>query len=252
MKLLLQVLAICPLFCWGTITEITSIDEVKILPEENVLYIFDIDNTLIHLIQELGSDQWFYQRIQDLEKMGKTSTEAQDQTAAEFYGIQQLSQSQIVEKSIPHFIEILKEKKLPFMGLTIRGFDIARRTIQQLSDCGVELDGDVFDPAPHFIEKSSYLFSYKGVVFTSGGNKGVALQKFLSCYDLHFDHVVMVDDKRHHLEGVEKALEEIGISMTGYRYGFLDEYVARFCPDRAKKQFSCVEPLIEGKVHLEN
>ncbi|MBM3194588.1 MAG: DUF2608 domain-containing protein [Chlamydiae bacterium] len=76
MRNYLKLLLLIPITIFGTIHEIKKIEEVKIPEKSNVLVIFDIDNTLIHLKQELGSDQWFYHRWKELEKTGLSTEEA--------------------------------------------------------------------------------------------------------------------------------------------------------------------------------
>ncbi len=248
MKNYLKLLLLIPITIFGTIYEIKKIEEVKIPEQSNVLVIFDIDNTLIHLKQELGSDQWFYHRWKQLEKTGLTTEEALCRVAFEFNGIQSLSQCQLVEQTTPNFFAKLRSEKIPFMGLTIRSFELSKRTIQQLKSCNLKFDQKVFDPSPQFLDKNTFLFSYDGIVFTNGGSKGHAIGKWLDHFLYQVDHVVVIDDKLQHLEAIEKELERRGIEMTGYRYGYLDDHVANFCPNRARVQFELVEPLIEGKL----
>lgn len=133
------------------------------------------------------------------------------------------------------------------MGLTIRSFELSKRTIQQLKSCGIEFDTCLVDRSAQFLDKNSFLFSLDGIVFTNGGSKGSAIGKWLDhfCYDV--GHVVVIDDKLQHLEAIEKELQKRGIQMTGFRYGYLDEHVANFCPQKARIQFEHIEPLIEGK-----
>lgn len=250
MKKLLQILAILPIwFLSASIIEVNSFDQIQIPAEKNLLVILDIDNTLMHLKQDLGSDQWFYHRWKELENQGMTNEQALRKVAFEFNGIQTLSPSKIVEDPILDFVESLRKKKIPFMGLTIRSFELALRTHQQLNDCGIIFDSRFFDPQPLFLDKKSLLFCYDGVIFTNGGNKGRAFDLWKSHFNLTFDHVIVIDDKKAHLESLQKTIVELGAKFTGYRYGFLDEHVRNFCPKRAQEQFHLIEPLIEGKLH---
>lgn len=235
-------------FLSAHIIEVDSFDQILIPEDKNVLVIFDIDNTLIHLKQELGSDQWFYYRWKELEDRGLSNTEALKKVAFEFNGIQALSQSKLVEESILGFLQILRSKNIPFMGLTIRSFELAIRTHQQLNDCKVVFDSSFFDPDPYFLDKNNFVFSFKGVVFTNGSNKGKAFDLWKKHYGLSFDHVIVVDDKRAHLESLKNAVEKSGCKFTGYRYGFLDEQVRNFCPKKAQSQFNWIAPLIEGRI----
>ncbi|NDE64027.1 MAG: DUF2608 domain-containing protein [Chlamydiae bacterium] len=98
MKKLLQTLAILPIwFLSASIIEVNSFEQIQIPAEKNLLVILDIDNTLMHLKQDLGSDQWFYHRWKELENQGMTNEQALRKVAFEFNGIQTLSPSKIVE-----------------------------------------------------------------------------------------------------------------------------------------------------------
>lgn len=246
-----HIIALIPAFFLSAqIIEVESFDQIQIPDEKNLLVILDIDNTLIHLKQELGSDQWFYHRWKELEDKGLSHQEALNKVAFEFNGIQTLSQSELVEESILGFLEKLRSKKIPFMGLTIRSFELCKKTHQQLNDCGITFDSCFFDPQPHFLDKKGFVFSYNGVIFTNGSSKGIAFDLWKKAHNLFFDHVIVVDDKRAHLETLQNALANYGIKFTGYRYGYLDAHVKNFCPKKAKSQFTFIEPLIEGRLHL--
>jgi hypothetical protein len=249
MKKLLQILAILPVwFLSATIVEVSSFEQIQIPDEKNLLVILDIDNTLMHPKQDLGSDQWYYYRRKELQNQGLTMEQASRKVNFEFNGIQTLSLSKIVEDPILVFLEGLRKKKIPYIGLTARSFELALRTHQQLHDCGIIFESKFFDPQPHFLDKGSLLFCYGGVVFTNGGNKGQAFDLWKKHVNLTFDHVIVIDDKKAHLESLQKTIVELGGKFTGYRYGFLDEHVRNFCPKKAKEQFHLIEPLIEGKL----
>ena len=241
MKTSLLFYLLVPIAIFGEIFEVNSFEQIVVPNEKNLLVILDIDNTLIRLKQDLGSDQWFYHRLDELKNGGRSSNEALSRVAAEFNGIQSLSQSQPVEECIPKFIESLRLKGIPFMGLTIRSFELSKRTHQQLNDCGIRLQTDVFDRKPQFLDPDTFLFSFDGAVFTNGGNKGIAFLKWLDFFSQKWEHIVVVDDKLAHLEALEKAAQIAKIKFTGFRYGHLDGLVKEFCPNRTQLQYGFIK-----------
>jgi hypothetical protein len=248
MRLLFLVCVCIASSIWGEIYEIKSVSEILLPKEaEKTLVVFDIDNTLIKLNQELGSDSWFYHRFHELVSKGMQEHQALQKAIHEFNAIQNLSKYELVERAFIDLFAQLDERQFNYMGLTIRGFDLSCRTIHQLHDIGIEFDSGLMDSAPCFIDNKSYLFWMGGVVFTFGKNKGEAICKFLDTISKDFDHVIVVDDKLHHLQAIESHLAKNGIRMTGYRYGFLDHEVAQFCPVKASEQFLTLLPLIEGE-----
>lgn len=56
----------------------------------------------------------------------------------------------------------------------------------------------------------------KGILFSSGRLKGIALSAFLDDVGINPSKVILVDDMRHQVESVEQACAEKGIPFVGY------------------------------------
>ena len=78
----------------------------------------------------------------------------------------------------------------------------------------------------------------KGIMFTSGTNKGVAVFKLFELAGYRPKHVVFVNDKAANIRDVEESVVANGMDFIGLRYGYGDERVASFRPEIAEIQWA--------------
>jgi hypothetical protein len=78
---------------------------------------------------------------------------------------------------------------------------------------------------------------HRGILFTSGTHKGMAMAKFLSQIGHMPKSIVFINDKRQNIEEVEVIAEKYGVPFIGLRYGYVDEKVNNFNEDVANLQF---------------
>lgn len=217
------------------IIEINRIEAIKQYIDHGTLILFDIDNTIVEPTQTLGSDQWFYHRIECYKKKGYPKQEALENALAEWMAVQNLTHVQIVEKGTKELIDELQENQYILMGLTTRGLGMALRTIEQLKSLQIDLSKTApFQEEIFLLSERGTLFR-EGILFTAGTDKGHA---FLQLFKHNLPkRVVFINDKESHLREVEKACDLFQIPFLGLRYGFLDEKVARFSSDIAAIQW---------------
>lgn len=206
--------------------------------EDDSLIIFDIDNTLITPPQELGNDQWFRYQTKKYEKQGLTHEAAMGKTLTEWTAIQHITDVALVEPDIALIIRDLQNKGYDVIGLTTRDLDISTRTYNQL----LSVDIDLTKTAPvkqeiFFLLERPVLFRY-GILFTANTDKGLALKKLLAAAKYDAKSVVFINDKKNHLEPVEKFCKDEDIPFIGLRYGYHDDRVESFNPTIAEIQFA--------------
>lgn len=209
------------------------------------LVILDIDDTLLIPTQTLGCDVWFVHQLMLNELDGK-SADPLDKTLALWEAIRHLTQIQIVEPDSERLVEKMQKEGISVMGLTTQGLALATRTVNQL----LSLDIDLSRTAPskedcYFLNEHGVLFR-RGILFTSGTDKGEALLKFLDLANYRPKKVVFINDKRKHLEQVEQALQKKGIPFTGLRYSYSDQRIANYRPEIAEIQlrYSSLERIL--------
>jgi len=231
------------------IIETAHFNEIEnYIPNKDILVILDIDNTLIEPVQELGTDQWFYHRLQEYIAKGLNSAEALDITLAEWHAIQSITKMQLVEKQIDETVAHMQKNGYTIMGLTTRGLSLSTRTVEQLHSVGVNLTKTAPTQEEIFFKNGLHYVLFRGgALFTAATHKGKALFTFLDAIDYKPKSVVFINDKATHLREVEVACIEKGIPFIGLRYGYTDERVKNFRKDIADIQFEHFGHILSDK-----
>lgn len=241
MKKFLFALFICSLELQAKIIETHHIDLIGSFVNKDTFIIFDIDNTLMEPVQELGTDQWFYHQWLTYENEGMSKRDALERALKEWTAIQSITAVKAVEEAAVAVVADLQEGGFDIIGLTTRGLGLAHRTIEQLSDISIDLSHNAPSHEEiHFMNGDQHpegVIFRKGVLFTAGTHKGKALFKLLEKIGYSPKEILFINDKATHLREVEIICEERGIPFTGLRYSFLDEKVKNFRKELADIQF---------------
>lgn len=227
MNLLLPLLlAVVP--ARAEVREIASMSEIVPALTTSTLLVFDLDNTLIEPVGNIGSDQWWYYMVKAIARDEGIPEEKAEEKAAPVW-TRTLAKVKVkpVEALTPKLIAGQRARGLGVMALTARGPEDRAATERQLEDIGVDLTA----AAPYAKELTTPnkgLFA-RGVFFVGEGpNKGEELVKFLETIGLKPRHVVFVDDKPKHAKSVDAALTAAKIPSVSFRYGAADAKVAAF------------------------
>lgn len=205
---------------------------------KDTLLILDIDDTLLIPVQMLGSDEWFCYRLKEKEQRCN-SKEALEKTLAEWEAIRHLSQMQIVEPGTEVIITSLQKRGFQIMAMTTQGLALATRTYQQLLQNGFELSSSSPMKGDCFLLVGDHGVLYrKGILFTSGTSKGVALFTLFKQMGFEPKRLVFVNDKESHLKDVEQEAKKMGIEFLGLRYAYADQHKALFSPEVAEYQYN--------------
>ncbi|MCF7852526.1 MAG: DUF2608 domain-containing protein [Simkaniaceae bacterium] len=221
----------------GRIIEIKEMKEAFQEIDQDTLIIFDIDNTLIEPIQELGNDQWFRHRIRVHELHGSSSDDALERALAEWMSVQCITEVKLVEPGIDQLIQDLQNKGHMMLGLTTRGLGMATRTAYQLQSLGIDLSKSVPSKEDYLFENGHSCLFRHGIIFTANSHKGNALEKLLTHLKLTPKKIIFINDKYSHMIPVDEKCEELKIPFIGYRYSYLDHKVENFQSDVADLQF---------------
>ena len=224
---------------------------------ENVLLVCDIDNTLLAMKGDLGSDQWFEWQSYLLEHKPKS----RDLVAKDFDGLLavqgllfSLGKMHPPQADLPKEIAALQAEGVRTLVLTSRGEEFRVATERELGANGYNFNKSalsanrlkckIFMPyklkaikasgltpqeAKLFNLESPRQVSYSGGIFmTAGQHKGAMLLTLLAKSKKKFKAVVFVDDHGRHILRVYDALVRRGIDITGYHYQREDDNVKRF------------------------
>lgn len=233
----LTLITIC--FLRAEIIETPQFKEIThhIYPE--TLVILDIDDTLLIPVQTLGTDAWFLSRLEHHLQTKKDHSLALDRALAEWEAVRHITDVQIVEEGTDEIINDMQKANIMVMGLTTQGLALATRTVMQLKSLSIDLS----KTAPsvqdsYFINGQHGVLYRQGILFTSGTCKGEALIKFLESIHCHPKNIVFINDKKTHLQDVEKSVELKNINFIGLRYSYSDQRVSNFSKEIAEIQWS--------------
>ncbi len=211
------------------VREISTMSEIRAELTPATLLVFDIDNTLVEPLGNIGSDQWYYYLVKALVRDDKTLTAAAAETkAGEIWTKATKTVTvQPVEAITPALIREQQKRGLKVMALTARDAEDAEATFRQLKDIGVDLTATA--PRKEDLATEQKGLYTRGVFFVGDGpDKGKTLVAFLKKIGLRPAKVVFADDKPHHAKNVDAALTAAGIPSVSFRYGATDAKVRAF------------------------
>lgn len=227
-----------PCLLWSEIVDISSITQINEHLRNDSLVIFDLDNTIFEPTQELGNDQWFRQRIRDYRNTGLDKEVSVEHALIEWLSIQGVTKMKLVEEQSIPMISMLQDSGRSVMGLTTRGMEVSVQTLHHLKKLGVHLSfTSPFQKEHVFMNGPRGVLFKKGILFTSGTNKGSALFNFLEHADFVPKHIIFINDKASNLKEVEDFCFDKKIPFIGLRYAFLDNKVESYNHSVAIKQF---------------
>lgn len=210
-------------------------------PTKKTLVIFDIDNTLGHPAEELGSDEWFYDKVE------QKKNEGFDELTAVYYILPQLFYVQFnialepTEKNIPDLIASLINQGIAVMALSTRSLPIVECTLEQLHNIGINFFMPDIDPSDRILPMLHPCFYKDGILFSGANDKGESLNCFFDSMNYHPEAVIFIDDKMKYLLSVEKVLQNHNIPFVGIRYSGCDERVKNFDPAKSDLQWQALK-----------
>lgn len=248
MKLVLAVLFFQAI-TFSQIVETKKIEDALAYAKTGSLVVFDLDNTIIMPAQMLGGEEWFDYQLEKYIKGGKPKIEAVAQALAEWVAIQKTTESVPVEKNGPAAIRQTQESGIKVLALTSRPGSLSSRTVQQLASIGIVMSASDVTTKPVVLPGVKPVPFVGGVMFADTENKkGDVLVEYLKYFNEKPTRIVFVDNKRHHLENIEKALEAYsGVDYVGCRHGASDEKIAAFDPATADIQFTYFGRILDNE-----
>lgn len=221
-----------------TIIERKDFSSIFSFAEAETLFIFDLDNTLMETVQELGSNQWFHHSLQKLINQGEAPITALEKTMNRWFQIMMKTEMRLVDPTAANLLKQKQFQGVSMIALTKRPPFLADRSLEQLSSLGIDFSkacsirGEM-----NFPSFGNSLYK-QGVLFISlEWEKGPILVAFLQCMEKMPKRIVYVDDQKSHIEGLAKALIPLNIPFVGIRYGGADDRVKGFNPQIAETQW---------------
>lgn len=234
---------------------------------KDVLLVFDIDNTLLAMNQDLGSDQWFNWQQTLLEGDWRRVGDFQELLRVQslLYSVGSMRPTEPGRQS--DIVQQLQKAGFTMLLLTSRGYDLRDATRRELLANGYDFRQTCLPPQEGFagpfmpydpanVEPSGItqeealswladsrnpgqiaeprLISYnEGVCMVAGQNKGAMLRMLLhkSGNVDRYKHIVFVDDNAENTREVRAAFENQPVNVVTFRYTREDGNVQRFNDD---------------------
>lgn len=208
------------------VREIKSMAEIAAEIRPTTLVVFDLDNTLIEPVGNVGSDQWYDYLEKAYRRDGLDDAAASKKAGETWTRMLAVVKVKPVEDLTPILVHAQQERGIKILALTARGPEDARATFGQLRAIGVDLEASALSKED--LTTPDMGFYTRGVLFVGEGDKGTSLVSLLKRLGLAPTRVVFVDDKPRHVKSVDDALTAAKIPCIAYRYGAADEKVRAF------------------------
>lgn len=230
---------------------------------ENVLIAFDMDNTLLTMNQELGSDQWFsWQESLLFAKKGSDKSQLVASNFGDLLKAQgllfSLSKMTPPEKGTPRIVKKIQALGVHTFILTSRGFEFFYPSVRELYRGGYNFAKKAVPFKKDYKENSFFLpfnpdtvgkdlgltkeqvKSYKlnrtprpvlyneGVFLTAGQHKGAMLKIWLKRTGMNPKAIIFVDDHQKHVKRVKAAFDQSPIDLYSVHYINLQDKVNAF------------------------
>ncbi|WP_160148222.1 DUF2608 domain-containing protein [Rubripirellula obstinata] len=238
---------------------------------EKVLLVVDIDNTLLAMNQDLGSDQWFSWQESLLENDPANKDLVAD-TFEELLRAQgmlfALSEMHPPEPDLPAMLKQIQASDVTTIVLTSRGPEFRDAAQRELGRNGYDFSlnnlsireqrgnfkpYDFQRPDKHGLSieiiaalgiKPRDVTYANGIYMTSGQHKGYMLKTLLARTTNKVDTddfkaIVFADDHPKHVVGMQEAFEDDEIDVATFRYSREDGNVANF--NQSSKQHAAYD-----------
>lgn len=204
----------------------------KLKPRE-VLIVYDIDNTVLAMDHNFGSDQWFNWQKEELAAQSSLSVAKNFQELISIqYQIFSISKMHLTETVLSPLISNLQSSNFRVMALTSRGPGIRNVTERELAS--VKIDFTTTAPG-HSIPNSfipqgqQRLASYQnGIFMTSGMHKGEMLELIVNRFNKNYKHIIFIDDHKKHTDRVFESFNNSKSKISTFRYAREDKRVLDF------------------------
>ncbi|MDH4019596.1 MAG: DUF2608 domain-containing protein [Xanthomonadales bacterium] len=207
--------------------------------KENILVVFDIDNTLLAMEQGLGSDQW-YEWQKELSKESPCSPQYVGDRFAVQGALYFSSAMRPTQENGAQQVKAIQDLGVSVIALTSRGPDFQLQTFRELRRNNFNFNYTAIGPAGGYdeqfipVEEGRASLYEDGVFMTAGQHKGQMLSVLLQKTGIRMPAViVMVDDKQKNLDAVKETFSALNVPVHAWRYTGEDQNVREFNPEQA-------------------
>lgn len=217
---------------------------------DQVLVVFDIDNTLLAMEQGLGSDQWYYWQRELAASEPCSPALVQDLLEAQG-ALYHASAMRLTQPDAATQVKRLQDAGLPVIALTSRGPEYQLQTFRELRRNDISFWPSALPPARGYPDRfipaggSRYALYQDGVFLTAGQHKGVMLKALLDKTGAGLPTVIVfADDKAHNLQAILETFGDSDAHVHAWRYSGEDANVAALDTRQAAAQWEAARPAL--------
>ena len=214
---------------------------------ENVLVVFDIDNTILAMEQGLGADQWY-----DWQKDLNTNDKCNLMNVGNRFSVQGAlffaSAMRPTQEDAAYQIRTIQNSHAAVIALTSRGQDYRLQTFRELRRNGYNFSYSAIGPPGGYgesfipVEDGRESRYEDGVFLTAGQHKGRMLKALLQKTGTELPKVIVItDDKQRNLDAVRETFAALEVPVHAWRFTGEDENVEKFDPELAHSQWKSIE-----------
>lgn len=204
----------------------------KLYPPEEILVVYDIDNTVLRAKQDLGSDQWFEWHTNLINLQTNQRFDSIDKLLEFQIKLFSLSKMIKTENIVSNLLASYENAGHPILFLTSRSPDMRNLTEKAFRDNNVQFPKTTLlkSIAEEWTTDTKKSLSYsKGIFMTSGMHKGDALKYLLNLSRQKIKAIIFVDDHERHVKRVfDTFKDQNDVEIITYRYGHEDVRVNLF------------------------
>lgn len=243
---------VLPLTTEAKIVETVTIDEIIPFIDDDAWVLVDLDNTTFEGKQALGHTEWFYDKaFRKMREEGLTLEEATRECYPEWIEIQKVCPVKPVEEAFVPALKLLQQRGIVVMGLTHRQPSLVEPTLRQINSLGLNFLESAPDHTSFSVPSSTPTMYKQGVLFTGEYNKkGETFVRFLSMIDQKPKKIVFIDDKRSHVDEVNKALIPHGVEYLGIHYKAIEHAEKVYFPEVAEFQQKYMNTIMSNEAAM--
>jgi hypothetical protein len=222
----------------------------RLVGKEQVLIVYDLDNTILAMEQDLGSDQWYYWQ-KDLQTADRCDPRVVTDRLAAQGALLFASAMRLTQADGPAIVRSLQNQGFKSIILTSRGPDFAAMSFRELRRNQFDFRASAIGFADNRVlvfkpKEDSRATRYEdGVYLTAGQHKGEMLLALLDKTNTAQPRaIVMVDDKVENLQHVLDAFANTTTSVQALRYNREDAIVAAFDGEQTVAEWAQAEPAL--------
>ena len=223
----------------------------EVVGRDEVLAVFDIDNTLLAMEQSLGSDQWYEWQKETTEQEPCDHRLVSNRLAVQG-AMYFASAMRPTQPNGPEIIRSIQDSGIRVIALTSRGVDFRLQTFRELRRSGFDLRRSAIGPEAGWDEDFIPVNGIRparyedGVFLTTGQHKGAMLEALLNRTNTPLPGaVIMVDDKQANLDAVTETFSNQGVPVHAWLYHAEEEAVSGFDADGSHEMWQQLLPAMQ-------